>query len=76
MGNGHANVVPYQAFATADGPMVLVAIIDISEDPSLATSQRYYAWYLQDDWKIFRKLTLASYVIEGWTSVIVSLGMS
>lgn len=29
-----------------------------SEDPSLAASQRYYAWYLQDDWKIFRKLTL------------------
>jgi hypothetical protein len=30
----------------------------ISEDPSLAASQKYYAWYLQDDWKIFRKLTL------------------
>ncbi|MGH9786363.1 MAG: hypothetical protein ACRD88_19515, partial [Terriglobia bacterium] len=29
-----------------------------SDDPSLATSQRYYAWYLQDDWKILRNLTL------------------
>lgn len=29
-----------------------------SDDPSLATSQRYYAWYLQDDWKIRRNLTL------------------
>ncbi|MFN9459009.1 MAG: carboxypeptidase regulatory-like domain-containing protein [Acidobacteriota bacterium] len=29
-----------------------------SEDPSVATSQKYYAWYLQDDWKVFRKLTL------------------
>ncbi len=30
----------------------------ISDDPSLATSQRYYAWYVQDDWKIRRNLTL------------------
>ncbi len=29
-----------------------------SDDPSLATSQRFYAGYLQDDWKIRRNLTL------------------
>ena len=29
-----------------------------SDDPSLATSQRYYASYLQDDWKVFRNFTL------------------
>lgn len=29
-----------------------------SLDPSLAASQRYYAWYLQDDWKIRRNLTM------------------
>jgi len=29
-----------------------------SDDPSLAASQRYYAWYLQDDWKLTRTLTL------------------
>jgi len=29
-----------------------------SDDPSLATSQRYYAWYLQDDWKVLRTLTV------------------
>ena len=29
-----------------------------SEDPSLAASQRYYAGYVQDDWKIFRRLTI------------------
>ena len=27
-------------------------------DPSLAASQTYYAWYLQDDWKLSRNLTL------------------
>jgi Carboxypeptidase regulatory-like domain/TonB dependent receptor len=30
----------------------------ISDDPSLAASQRYYAWYVQDDWKVRRRLTL------------------
>ena len=29
-----------------------------SFDPSLATSQRFYGWYLQDDWRIARNLTL------------------
>lgn len=29
-----------------------------SEDPSLAASQRYYAGYVQDDWKVLRSLTL------------------
>jgi hypothetical protein len=29
-----------------------------SDDPSLATSQRYYASYFQDDWKLLRNLTL------------------
>ena len=29
-----------------------------SADPSLATSQKFYAWYLQDDWKLLRNLTL------------------
>ncbi len=29
-----------------------------SLDPSLAASQTYYAWYLQDDWKLRRDLTL------------------
>jgi len=29
-----------------------------SLDPSLATSQKYYAWYLQDDWKVSRTVTL------------------
>ena len=29
-----------------------------SLDPSLATSQKYYAWYLQDDWKVRPSLTL------------------
>ncbi|MBI3680329.1 MAG: TonB-dependent receptor, partial [Acidobacteria bacterium] len=29
-----------------------------TDDPSLATSQRYYAWYVQDDWRIHRRLTL------------------
>lgn len=28
-----------------------------SDDPSLATSQRYYALYFQDDWKVSRSLT-------------------
>ncbi|MEK7407986.1 MAG: carboxypeptidase regulatory-like domain-containing protein [Acidobacteriota bacterium] len=27
-------------------------------DPSLSASQKYYAWYLQDDWKVSRNLTL------------------
>lgn len=27
-------------------------------DPSLAASQKYYAWYLQDDWKVRPTLTL------------------
>jgi hypothetical protein len=30
----------------------------ISDDPSLAASQKYYAWYVQDDWKVRRRLTL------------------
>ncbi len=30
----------------------------MSLDPTLAASQRYYAWYLQDDWKVRRNLTL------------------
>jgi hypothetical protein len=30
----------------------------ITSDPSLAASQTYYAWYLQDDWKVMRRLTL------------------
>jgi hypothetical protein len=30
----------------------------ISADPSLATSQKFYAWYLQDDWKLLHNLTL------------------
>ncbi|MBI3694568.1 MAG: carboxypeptidase regulatory-like domain-containing protein [Acidobacteria bacterium] len=29
-----------------------------SFDPSLATSQRFYGWYWQDDWKVLRNLTL------------------
>ncbi len=29
-----------------------------SEDPSLAASQKYYGGYFQDDWKIFRSLTV------------------
>ena len=29
----------------------------ITNDPSLAASQKFYAWYLQDDWKVSRKLT-------------------
>lgn len=29
-----------------------------SLDPSLAASQKFYAWYLQDDWKIAHRLTL------------------
>jgi hypothetical protein len=29
-----------------------------SLDPSLATSQKYYAWYLQDDWKVRPSFTL------------------
>jgi Carboxypeptidase regulatory-like domain len=29
-----------------------------SDDPSLAASQKYYAWYVQDDWKVRRRLTL------------------
>ncbi len=29
-----------------------------SFDPSLAASQRYYGWYLQDDWKVRRGLTV------------------
>ncbi|MBI1895554.1 MAG: TonB-dependent receptor [Acidobacteria bacterium] len=29
-----------------------------SDDPSLAASQRYYSWYIQDDWKALRNLTL------------------
>lgn len=29
-----------------------------SLDPSLATSQRFYGWYFQDDWKIRRNVTL------------------
>ncbi len=29
-----------------------------SDDPSMATSQRYYAWYLNDDWRVLRTLTL------------------
>ena len=29
-----------------------------SYDPSLATSQKFYGWYLQDDWRIARNLTL------------------
>ncbi|HEV8130953.1 MAG TPA: carboxypeptidase regulatory-like domain-containing protein [Acidobacteriota bacterium] len=30
----------------------------ITNDPSLAASQKYYAWYVQDDWKVMRRLTL------------------
>jgi hypothetical protein len=30
----------------------------ITADPTLAASQRYYAWYFQDDWKLMRNLTL------------------
>ena len=29
-----------------------------SDDPTLATSQKFYGWYLQDDWKLRRNLTL------------------
>ncbi|MGH8247852.1 MAG: carboxypeptidase regulatory-like domain-containing protein [Gammaproteobacteria bacterium] len=29
-----------------------------SADPSLAASQRFYAWYLQDDWKVRPRLTV------------------
>ncbi len=29
-----------------------------SLDPSLSASQKYYAWYMQDDWKVRRTLTL------------------
>jgi hypothetical protein len=29
-----------------------------SLDPSLATSQRFYGWYLQDDWKVLRNVTV------------------
>lgn len=29
-----------------------------SDDPSLAASQKFYAWYMQDDWKVRRNLTL------------------
>jgi Carboxypeptidase regulatory-like domain/TonB-dependent Receptor Plug Domain len=31
----------------------------ITDDPSLAASQRYYSWYVQDDWKARRNLTLS-----------------
>ncbi|MCL5744537.1 MAG: TonB-dependent receptor, partial [Acidobacteria bacterium] len=30
----------------------------ISDDPSLAASQRNYSWYVQDDWKVLPNLTL------------------
>jgi len=30
----------------------------ISDDPSLAASQRFYTWYIQDDWRVLPKLTL------------------
>ena len=30
----------------------------ITNDPTLAASQKYHAWYLQDDWKMFPSLTL------------------
>lgn len=29
-----------------------------SADPSLAASQRFYGWYVQDDWKVLRNLTV------------------
>lgn len=30
----------------------------ITSDPTLAASQKYHAWYFQDDWKLLRNLTL------------------
>ena len=29
-----------------------------SDDPTLATSQKFYGWYLQDDWKLRSNLTV------------------
>jgi Carboxypeptidase regulatory-like domain/TonB dependent receptor len=31
----------------------------ISDDPTLAASQRYYSWYVQDEWKARRNLTFS-----------------
>ncbi|MDA1089411.1 MAG: CaiB/BaiF CoA-transferase family protein [Proteobacteria bacterium] len=49
IGNAHPNIVPYQAFATADGDMVLAAandtqyqrFCDFAEVPELAEDDRY-----------------------------------
>jgi len=56
---------PNPAAATATGGYGVATFLlgiptggQISDDPSLAASQRFYALYFQDDWKIRRNLTL------------------
>jgi hypothetical protein len=56
---------PNPATATATGGYGVATFLlgiptggQISDDPSLAASQRFYALYIQDDWKIRRNLTL------------------
>jgi crotonobetainyl-CoA:carnitine CoA-transferase CaiB-like acyl-CoA transferase len=49
MGNGHANLVPYQAFPTRDGEVIIAVgndrqfgrLCDILELPELASDERY-----------------------------------